>query len=75
MRIIKTYAQPDLKSWKRAESRIFAILGKLTLDELQDLCVYAGIDIGGMNKRTLKKAFITHMTGGMHTGEHFKNLK
>lgn len=75
MRLIKTYLQKDLKSWERAESRVFAILGKLTLDELQDLCVYRGIKIDGMTKRTLKKAFMVGMNSGMQTNKHFTNLK
>jgi len=75
MRLIKTYLQKDLKGWERAESRVFAILGKLTLDELKDLCVYRGIKIDGLNKRTLKKAFMIGMNSGMLTNKHFSNLK
>jgi len=75
MRIIHQYLHKDLKSWERAESRVFAILGKLTLDELQDLCTYRGIKIDGMSKRTLKKAFIIGMNSGMQTNKHFTELK
>jgi hypothetical protein len=74
MRLIKTYLQKDLQSWERAESRVFAILGKLTLDELKDICVYRGIKIDGMTKRTLKKAFMVGMNSGMQTNKHFSKL-
>lgn len=74
MRIIHNYQFQSLPEWYRAETRVFRLLERFTLDELRDIGTYWGIQHFFMNKTSLIKAIMVGM-GNVKSNKHFAKLK
>ena len=74
MRVIKQYLFENVTEWHRAETRVFNLLAKFTIDELRDLAEYRGVMHHKMNKTALIKSLMVGI-GNTLSGKHFSNLK
>lgn len=74
MRIIPNYQPESLAKWYRAETRVFRLLERFSLDELRDIGTYWGIKHDKMNKTVLIKSLMIGM-GTVKSNKHFNKLK
>jgi len=74
MRIIHNYQFKSLPEWFRAETRVFRLLERFSLDELRDIGTYWGIKHDNMKKTVLIKALMVGM-GNVKSNKHFAKLK
>lgn len=74
MRVIPHYQPKSLSEWYQAETRVFRLLERFSLDELRDIGTYWGIKHDKMTKTTLIKALMVGM-GNVKSNKHFAKLK
>jgi hypothetical protein len=74
MRVIKPYQPTTLSDWYRAETRVFRLLERFSLDELRDIGSYWGVKHDGMTKAVLIKSLLVRM-GNVKSNKHFAELK
>lgn len=74
MRVIHNYQPKSLPEWYRAETRVFRLLERFSLDEPRDIGTYWGIEPRNMTKTTLIKALMVAM-GNVKSIKHFAKLK
>lgn len=74
MRLIKSYSFPSLADWYRAETRIFRLFSRFSIDELKDIAEYQGILHHNKNKATIIKTLMVEMRNTL-SNEHFSKLK
>jgi hypothetical protein len=74
MRVIKSYQPATLSDWYRAETRVFRLLERFSLDELKDIGSYWGVKHDGMTKTILIKSLMIGI-GNVKSNKHFAGLK